>query len=95
MHFELSDEQKALQETARRFAREEIAPVAAHYDETGEFPREIIRKAWELGLSTTVVPESLSTSTGNRSSHAFRARSGTQGPPWQGSSVIHNARPRP
>jgi acyl-CoA dehydrogenase len=59
MQFDLTDEQRALQDTARRFAREEIAPVAAHYDETAEFPREIIRKAWELGLSTTVVPESL------------------------------------
>src|SRR5208337_3530249 len=34
----------------------EIAPVAARYDQTGEFPRHIIEKAWELGLSTTCIP---------------------------------------
>ncbi len=56
MEFGLSDEQLVLQETARRFGREEIAPVAAKYDQAGEFPREIIRKAWELGLASTMVP---------------------------------------
>jgi len=57
MDFSLSDAQLALQETARRFAAAEIAPAAAHYDQTGEFPREIIRKAWELGLVSTCIPE--------------------------------------
>jgi acyl-CoA dehydrogenase len=56
MEFGLSEEQLALQETARRFAREEIAPVAAKYDQSGEFPREIIRKAWELGFSSSQIP---------------------------------------
>jgi acyl-CoA dehydrogenase len=57
MDFALSDEQQALQETARRFAVAEIAPAAAHYDQTGEFPRAIIQKAWELGLVSTCIPE--------------------------------------
>jgi acyl-CoA dehydrogenase len=57
MEFGLSDEQRMLQATARRFAREEIAPVAAGYDQSGEFPREILRKAWELGLSSSAIPE--------------------------------------
>lgn len=57
MDFSLSDEQQALQATARRFAQAEIAPAAAHHDATGEFPREIIRKAWELGLISTCIPE--------------------------------------
>jgi acyl-CoA dehydrogenase len=56
MDFALSDEQLALQETARRFAQTEIAPVAAEYDQSGEFPREVIRKAWELGLSSVSIP---------------------------------------
>jgi acyl-CoA dehydrogenase len=56
MDFALSDEQQMLQATARRFAVEEIAPVAAAYDQSGEFPREIIRKAWELGLISTQIP---------------------------------------
>jgi acyl-CoA dehydrogenase len=57
LDFSLSDEQQALQATARRFAQAEIAPAAAHHDQTGEFPREIIRKAWELGLVGTCIPE--------------------------------------
>jgi len=56
MDFSLTDEQLILQETARRFAREEIAPVAAAYDQSGEFPRAIIQKAWELGLTSTAIP---------------------------------------
>jgi acyl-CoA dehydrogenase len=59
MDFALSDEQLALQETARRFAREEVAPVAAEHDRSGEFPREVIRKAWELGFVSTVIPAEL------------------------------------
>jgi len=57
MEFGLTDEQLVLQDTARRFARNEIAPVAAKYDESGEFPRDLIKRAWELGLSSTCVPE--------------------------------------
>ncbi len=57
MDFGLSDEQLALQETARRFAQGEIAPIAAKYDESGEFPREVIKQAWELGLSSTCIGE--------------------------------------
>ncbi len=56
MHFGLTDEQRVLQETARRFAVEEVAPVAAQYDQSGEFPRALIQKAWELGLSSTAIP---------------------------------------
>ncbi len=55
--FELSDEQRQIQQLARQFAEREIAPKAAHHDETGEFPREICRKAWEQGLMNTHIPE--------------------------------------
>ena len=56
MEFLLTDEQLALQATARRFAQTEIAPIAAHHDQTGEFPLEVMRKAWELGLSSSSIP---------------------------------------
>jgi acyl-CoA dehydrogenase len=56
MDFRLTDEQLALQETARRFAQTEIAPIAAQHDQTGEFPMEVMRKAWELGLSSESIP---------------------------------------
>ena len=55
--FELTDEQKQLQDLAREFAANEIVPKASHHDQTGEFPREICRKAWDLGLMNTHVPE--------------------------------------
>jgi len=57
MDFGFSDETLMLQETARRFAREEIAPVAAEYDQSAEFPRAVIEKAWSLGLSSVMIPE--------------------------------------
>lgn len=54
--FSLSDEQKQLQELARKFSKEEIIPKAAHHDETGEYPLDIAKKAWELGLMNTHIP---------------------------------------
>jgi acyl-CoA dehydrogenase len=56
MDFALSDEQKQLQELARKFAKEEIIPKAEHHDQTGEFPKEITKKAWELGLMNPHIP---------------------------------------
>ncbi len=47
---ELTPEQREVQELARKFAREEIIPVAAHHDRTGEYPWELIKKAHSLGL---------------------------------------------
>jgi len=55
--FGLSDDQQAYQELARKFTREEITPKARHYDETMEYPWEIIKKAHEVGLINTHVPE--------------------------------------
>lgn len=55
--FRLSQEQQQLRDLARDFARNEIRPVAAHHDRTGEFPIEVLRKAWDLGLMNTHVPE--------------------------------------
>jgi acyl-CoA dehydrogenase len=54
--FDLSPEQQQLKETARRFAVEEIIPVAAQHDEEQRFPDGIARKAWELGLMNLEVP---------------------------------------
>jgi acyl-CoA dehydrogenase len=59
MDFELDDTLLSLQETARRFADEEIIPIAAECDVTGDFPTDVLKKAWELGLSHTGIPEDL------------------------------------
>src|SRR5579875_2409171 len=48
--FELTSEQKELQDLAARFARSEMDPRAAECDKKGIFPEEVYRKAWELGL---------------------------------------------
>jgi len=56
LNFGLSEEQKQLQELARKFSKEEIAPKAEHHDQTGEYPKEIAKKGWELGLMNTHVP---------------------------------------
>nr|XP_028688241.1 medium-chain specific acyl-CoA dehydrogenase, mitochondrial isoform X2 [Macaca mulatta] len=55
--FEFTEQQKEFQATARKFAREEIIPVAAEYDKTGEYPVPLIRRAWELGLMNPHIPE--------------------------------------
>ena len=57
--FSLTDEQKALQETARKYAREVVRPKAAHYDQTAEFPRDLISQAFELGLLNTTLTTEL------------------------------------
>ncbi|MBN1205770.1 MAG: acyl-CoA dehydrogenase family protein [Myxococcaceae bacterium] len=56
MDFQLSDSQRALQETARKFAREAIRPKAPHYDETAEFPRDLMSTAYELGFMNQGIP---------------------------------------
>jgi len=55
--FNLTDTQKEFQALARKFAREEIIPKAAHHDITGEFPAEILKKQWELGLTNGHIEE--------------------------------------
>ena len=57
MNFEFTDDQQMIQEAARDFAQREIAPIAAQFDESGEFPEETIRKAGELGFMGIEVPE--------------------------------------
>jgi len=53
----LTEEQQALITTARDFTKKEITPVAAHYDEHDEFPREILKRAFETGLMNVEIPE--------------------------------------
>lgn len=57
VNFALTDEQKMIQQLAREFAQNEIAPVAEHYDHTHEYPWPVIKKAQELGLTTMNIPE--------------------------------------
>ena len=53
----LTEEHEVLRRAVREFAQNEIAPIAAEYDEKGEFPLETIRKMGEMGLMGIEVPE--------------------------------------
>lgn len=55
----LTESQKAVQELARKFAEEEIRPHVLKYDESQEFPHEIVKKAAELGFMGMTCPEDL------------------------------------
>ena len=57
LHFQLSDEQQALQEEARRFAAKEIKPRAIELDEASRFPADIIKKAAEYGFCNLSIHE--------------------------------------
>lgn len=51
MDFELNDDQRAIEDVARRFARERLAPFAAEWDEKETFPVETLREAASLGFA--------------------------------------------
>src|SRR5213080_2449872 len=53
---ELTDEQRAIRDVARRFADEQVAPRAALWDREHRFPRELFGELGELGLMGVCVP---------------------------------------
>ena len=53
----ITDEHKMIQNAARDFARHSIAPIAAEFDESGDFPLETIREMGQLGFMGIEVPE--------------------------------------
>jgi len=55
--FELTQEQVALQDMARKFAANEIRPKAVEYDHAAKFPEDILEKAFSLGLMSGFIPE--------------------------------------
>jgi alkylation response protein AidB-like acyl-CoA dehydrogenase len=56
MDFRLTEDQQMIQAAAREFAQNEIAPVAAEFDASGQFPAQTIKKAGELGFMGVEVP---------------------------------------
>lgn len=57
MDFNLTEEQRAFQSTARQFARDELMPHARDWDENETFPVEALRKAAALGFGGIYVKE--------------------------------------
>jgi len=54
--YDLTDDQKMYQKTARDFARDIMRPAAEHHDRTGEYPWEVLAQAHELGLLNSMIP---------------------------------------
>jgi alkylation response protein AidB-like acyl-CoA dehydrogenase len=57
--FSLTEEQRAIQETAREFARREVDPIVEEIDESQKYPREVMAKAGELGFLGIIFPEEM------------------------------------
>jgi alkylation response protein AidB-like acyl-CoA dehydrogenase len=57
MNFEFTEEQKMIQDMARKFAEREIKPVAAELDKTHRHPEDIVKQMGELGLLGVTIPE--------------------------------------
>jgi len=55
--FPLTEEHKMLRDAARDFAQKEVAPIAAEFDESGEFPHVTIKKMGALGFMGIEIPE--------------------------------------
>lgn len=53
----LNEEHQMILQAARDFAKKEIAPIAAEFDESGEFPLETIRKMGQMGFMGIEMPE--------------------------------------
>jgi acyl-CoA dehydrogenase len=56
MDFSLSEEHQALIESARRFTKERITPVAAECDREARFPMDVFKEAWSVGLINPTCP---------------------------------------
>ena len=55
--FQLTDDQRAIQDMARKFTADAITPFAAEWDEKAHFPRDVIKQAAELGFAAIYVSE--------------------------------------
>jgi len=55
--FPFTQEHEMIRQAARDFAQNEIAPIAAEFDESGDFPAETIKKMGEMGFMGIEVPE--------------------------------------
>jgi short-chain 2-methylacyl-CoA dehydrogenase len=58
VNFDLSDEQREIRNTVRAFAQDEIAPRAAAYDQSGDFPYDLVAGMARLGLFALPFAES-------------------------------------
>ncbi len=76
----LTEEELILRNTVREFAEKEIAPRAAHYDETSEFPWDNIYGLGELGLFGLGIAEEYGGSGGTTRCHSRDPRAPQRSP---------------
>src|SRR5258707_11098744 len=96
LDFSPTPEQEEIRRLAHEFAEKEIRPVAAHHDETEEFPYEVVKKAHKLGLTPAAfLPEEyggqnldfLTELMINEERHSGCARDARCGP-WLGRAMV-------
>jgi alkylation response protein AidB-like acyl-CoA dehydrogenase len=91
MDFDLSEEQRAIQETARAFAREKMMPFARQWDEDEVFPADTLRRAAGLGFGGIYVSAGLGGSALSRLDAALIFEELAQGCPSTAAYIsIHN-----
>jgi len=71
VNFDLSEEQKLLQDTVREFALTRVAPVAAELDREGRFPYELVAEMASMGLMGIPIPEEYGGAGGDTVSYAI------------------------
>jgi alkylation response protein AidB-like acyl-CoA dehydrogenase len=71
MNFDLAEEQRLIRETVRRFADQEIAPVAAENDRAGRFPCELVNRMAAMGFLGGPIPKEYGGSGLDYISHAI------------------------
>ncbi|MFQ5880524.1 MAG: acyl-CoA dehydrogenase family protein, partial [Dehalococcoidia bacterium] len=57
MDYELSDAHRLIRDTARRVAREKVAPRAAEMDESGKYPEDVFAAYRDVGLLGLSIPQ--------------------------------------
>ncbi|MBZ0262478.1 MAG: acyl-CoA dehydrogenase family protein [Hyphomicrobiales bacterium] len=91
MQFDLTDEQRAIQDTARRFTAEAITPHAALWDEKCFFPRPTVKAAADLGFGAICVSEATGGAGLGRLEAALIMEAMAQGCPSTSAFIsIHN-----
>src|SRR5579871_2452030 len=71
MNFDLTDEQRLIQQTVRDFAQAEVAPRAAEMDRTHQFPYDLVARMADLGLLGLPWPERYGGAGGDSVSYAL------------------------
>jgi len=90
MDFSISEDQQRLVDTARKFTREKIIPVAGKLDEHGTFPKEIFEEAWEIGLMNAEVPQEYGGLGASTVDHVLMAEEVNYGCAGIGTSMFGN-----